>query len=291
MLKHILVPVNGVAEDAAALATALAVARVFDAHITVLHSRPDIRREIAALAAPDMGMGLSAGLDDMAARLELEADGREQVSAKAWAAFRDANGLTMADAPGASGVSGAWQREMGDPADLVAEFGRSADLVVTGRAREDGMVGLDVLEAALMDSGRPLLVAPDQAPPRLDGPVVIAWKNTREAAKAVAAALPFIARASSVVVLTVRESGETDPDPSATRLVRALRWHNPKVTLRTVAVGGAAPVDAMLAATRDVGATLLVMGGYGHTRLREAVFGGFTRAVLETAPLPVLMAH
>ena len=291
MLKHILVPVNGVAEDAPAMATALLVGRAFNAHITALHARPDIRREIAALTAPDMGLGLTAGIDDMAASLELEADGQEQVSAAAWAAFRDTNGITLADAPGAHGVSGEWRREVGDPADLVAEFGRSADLIVAGRAHENGVTGLDILEAALMDSGRPLLVVPDQAPDRLDGPVVIAWKNTREAAKAVAAAQPFIARASGVVVLTVRESGETDADPSATRLVRALRWHNANVSLRGLPRSGSAPVETLLAATREAGATLLVMGGYGHTRLREAVFGGFTRAVLETAPLPVLMAH
>lgn len=289
MPKLILTPTYGVAEDASVLATALAVARLFDGHLIALHARPDIRRAIGAMAAPDLGM--ASGLDQMAASLEAQADEREQASSRAWVGFRDANGVTAADAPGTAGVTGEWQREVGDPAEVVGALGRSADLIVAGKAREDGIMGLDVLEAALMDSGRPLLIAPDAAPARLDGPLVVAWKDTRESAKAVAAALPFIARASSVIVLTVRESADAEADPSVGRLVKALRWHNPKVEQKTLPRGSAAPVMTLLAAARDSGATLLVMGGYGHTRLREAVFGGFTRAVLETAPLPVLMAH
>lgn len=291
MPKLILMPTHGVAEDAPVCATALAAARLFDGHLVALHTRPDIRREIAAMAAPDMGMGMGVGLDQMAATLEAQADEREQASSRAWAAFREANGVTIAEAPGTSGVTGEWQREIGDPADVLASFGRSADLIVVGKARDDGVVGLDMLEAALMDSGRPLLIAPDTVPARLDGPLVVAWKDTREAAKAVAAALPFIARASSVIVLTVREDTESEADPSVGRLVKALRWHNPKVEQKTLPSGAGAPVVTLLAAARDAGATLLVMGGYGHTRLREAVFGGFTRAILETTPLPVLMAH
>lgn len=291
MPKLILLPTHGVAEDAPVYATALVAARLFNSHLIALHTRPDIRQEIAALAAPDMGMGMGAGLDQMAATLEAQADEREQASNRAWSAFRDANGVVIADAPGTPGITGEWRREIGDPADTIGAHGRSADLIVAGKAREDGVVGLDVLEAALMDSGRPLLIAPDTAPSRLDGPLVIAWKDTREAAKAVAAALPFIARASAVIVLTVQESAETTSDPSVGRLVRALRWHNPKVEQKSLPRGSSAPVETLMATVREAGATLVVMGGYGHTRLREAVFGGFTRAVLESASLPVLMAH
>ena len=288
MPKVILVPATGTAEDAAVFATTLAAARLFDSHLVALHVRPDVRREIATMASVDMGV--TAGLDTMIADLEAQSETREKAAMQAWTAFRTANNVTLADSPGTPGITGEWRAEVGNEADWLAEHGRTSDLVIAGRGREGGVVAMDVLEAALMDSGKPLIVAPDNAPATLDGPVVVAWKNTRESAKAVAAALPFIRKASKVVILTVPESSDSEPDPSPVRLAAALRWHN-TVEVKTLPSGGGEPVEILMKAARDAKATLLVMGGYGHTRLREAVFGGFTRAVLENAPIPVLMAH
>ena len=288
MPKVILVPVTGTSDDTAVLGTALAAARLFDSHLVALHVRPDVRREIATMASVDMGV--TAGLDTMIADLEAQSEAREQAAMQAWNAFRTANAIALAGSPGAPGVTGEWRTEVGNEADWLAEHGRTSDLVIAGRGREGGLVAMDVLEAALMDSGKPLIVAPDQAPAGLDGPVVVAWKNSRESAKGVAAALPFIGKASKVVILTVQESADSDPDPSPARLAAALRWHN-TVEIKVLPRGSAEPVEVLMDAARDAKATLLVMGGYGHTRLREAVFGGFTRAVLENAPIPVLMAH
>jgi nucleotide-binding universal stress UspA family protein len=143
-----------------------------------------------------------------------------------------------------------------------------------------------------MDSGRPVLIAAENGPPVLDGTVAIAWKNTREAAGAVAAALPFIRRAKRVVVFSVEEEdADGAVDKSHLRLVRALRWHNANTGSQVLRRESRPPVRVLLDALTKEHCDLLVMGGYGHTRLREAVFGGFTRAVLEEAPLPVLMAH
>ena len=149
---------------------------------------------------------------------------------------------------------------------------------------------MDVVEAALMDSGRPVLVAPRAAPASVGRVVCIAWKDTREAAGAVSAAHPFIAQAERVVILTIDEDDEPD-DRSAERLQRALRWHNPHVLVQRMVREHRSAAETLLGAAARAESDLLVMGGYGHTRLREAVFGGFTRHVLERAELPVLMAH
>ena len=149
------------------------------------------------------------------------------------------------------------------------------------------------MEAALMDTGKPVLVAARgvsvEAPP-LGGVVGIAWKDTREAGGAVLAAMPFLRAASQIIVFIVPE-GSDDGDKSHLRLMKMLRWHNANVSIQSLSAGDSAPVAVLLDAAVKAGCGLLVMGGYGHTRLREAVFGGFTRAVLESAPLPVLMAH
>jgi nucleotide-binding universal stress UspA family protein len=290
MPRLILLPATGLKDDASVFATALAAARQFDSHLIALHVRPDIRREIASMAAVDMGV--SAGLDSMIANLEKEADDRERSASQAWTAFRGANAIPFADGPGTPGVTGEWRADIGNVADCLADHGRAADLTVAGRAREGGIVAMDILEAALMESGRPLLIAPDTPPGPFGGPVAIAWKNTRESAKAIAAGLPFIRKASAVTLVTVQESdADAATDHSPGRMAAALRWHNPKVAVKALRRGPRGAVETLLGAVAEVKASLLIMGGYGHTRLREAVFGGFTRAVLEAAPVPVLMAH
>jgi nucleotide-binding universal stress UspA family protein len=145
------------------------------------------------------------------------------------------------------------------------------------------------MEAALMDTGKPVLIAPRASGAPLNGVVGIAWKDTRESAGAVRAAMPFLQAASQVVVFIVPEND--NDDKSHLRLVRMLRWHNPNVTIQSLHDDEQTPVALLLDAAAKMNCGLLVMGGYGHTRLREAVFGGFTRAVLQAAPMPVLMAH
>lgn len=289
MPKLILLPITGTADDEAVLATALAAGRGFDAHLVGLHVRPDVRREIASIASADMGV--TAGLDSTIDRMEAESTVRENAAAAAWKGFLGRNGIAESAEPGPAGMSGEWLAESGVLADWLAELGRASDLIVTGREAEQGIVAMDVLEAALMDTGRPVLIAAGKDPASLDGTIAIAWKDTREAAKAVAAALPFIRRASRVLLFTVAEANATESDRSAVRMARALRWHNPSVEVRTLRPDARGPVPTMIDAVTASKACLLAMGGYGHTRLREAVFGGFTRAILQAAPLPVLMAH
>ena len=96
--------------------------------------------------------------------------------------------------------------------------------------------------------------------------------------------------ADRVVILSVVEDGETE-ELSCERLRYALSWHNPNTTLQRLKQDGRPSVEVLLAAAGAAGADVLVMGGYGHSRVREVIFGGFTRHVLSGADLPILMAH
>jgi nucleotide-binding universal stress UspA family protein len=291
MPKLILLPLSGTDGDRATEAAAIVLAQAFGAHLIGLHVRRDVRRDIAALASADMGM--STGLDTVMDRMDQDAATREKGAEASWREACANAGIALAEqAAGQTGVTYEFASETGEETDWLAEYGRAADLVVVGRVREAGMLDVDPMEAALMDTGKPVLIAADKAPPVLDGTVAIAWKNTREAAGAVAAALPFIRRAKRVIVFSVEEEQAADSvDKSHLRLVRALRWHNPNTGSQVLRRDSHPPVKVLLDALAREKCDLLVMGGYGHTRLREAVFGGFTRAVLEAAPVPVLMAH
>jgi nucleotide-binding universal stress UspA family protein len=288
MPKIVLLPVSGSPADAEVFATALTVARTFDSHLIALHVRPDVRRDLASLAASDGGM--SAGIDTMLEKMEAEADAREKSASDTWHAFCSSNNVDSAETPRPTGVTGEWATEIGTEADWLAEYGRTADLLVVGRGEEQWGPDYVLMEAALMDTGKPVLIAPRLPSVALNGVIGIAWKNTREAAGAVRAAMPFLRRSTHVTIFTVPESDPGD-DKSHLRLARMLRWHNVNVSMQALLEHSRPPVDVLFDAVTQSGCGLLVMGGYGHTRLREAVFGGFTREVMKAAPLPVLMAH
>ncbi|HEX3990853.1 MAG TPA: universal stress protein [Acetobacteraceae bacterium] len=287
MPRIVLLPVSGSTADPEVFAMALAVARLFDSHLVALHVRPDVRRDIASLAASDGGM--TSGIDTLMEQMETDADKREKAASDGWHAFCSQNKIAGTETAGTTGLTAEWVSEVGVEADWLAEYGRTADLIVVGRGQEKWGPDYVLMEAALMDTGKPVLIAPRAAGPAMNGVVGIAWKDTRESAGAVRAAMLFLEAAAQVIVFIVPE-GE-DGDKSHLRLVRMLRWHNANITIQSLHGEDQAPAALLQDAAMKAGCGLLVMGGYGHTRLREAVFGGFTRAMLEAAPLPVLMAH
>jgi nucleotide-binding universal stress UspA family protein len=288
MPRIVLLPVSGTTADPEAFAMALTVARSFDSHLVALHVRPDVRRDIASLASSDGGM--TAGIDTLMERMEADADTREKAASDAWSKFCSQNNIAGTDAPGPTGVTAEWVNEVGVEADWLAEYGRTADLIVVGRGEEQWGPDFVLMEAALMDTGKPVMIAPRSAGAPISGVIGIAWKDTRESAGAVRAAMPFLQAAGQVIVFIVPEGDDTG-NKSHLRLVRMLRWHNANITIQSLSGKDQAPAALLLDAAAKAKCGLLVMGGYGHTRLREAVFGGFTRAMLEAAPLPVLMAH
>jgi len=285
MIKTILVPATGGDGDPSVFASALAVARRFDAHLEFLHVRPDA----AAMAVGMAGDGGGATMvGSLITRLEEEADQREKKADRQFQSFCQREALALCEAPPAPpGPSAQWLREVGAEPYWVTEYGRAADLLVIGRPGQGG--SLETMEGALIDSGRPLLIP--AATPLVSVPetVVIAWKATREAARAVTAALPFLQIAKQIVIMTVSED-HSALENEAERLMAALRWRGVPVAVRHLQPDGHNAADKLLAAAREDDA-LLVMGGYGHSRLREWIFGGFTQHVLGGAELPVLMAH
>ena len=287
MIKAILAPATGSHTDAAVFAAAVAVARKFAAHIDLLHVRVDSTAMAATMAADGGGAVMVSGLVE---RIDEEADQREGRAKTLFQSFCDRERLAIAEGPaGQAGVTAQWLRQTGDEASWVAEYGRSADLLVIGRSADSEGAALDTIEAALLGSGRPVLI-PAAAPlAALPETVVIAWKAAPEAARAVTAAMPLIAAAKRVLIVTVAEEMGLS-DQEGARLMNSLRWHGLDVSTRHLQPGMTGAADTMLDAARDE-AALLVMGAYGHSRLREWVFGGFTRHVLRGAEVPVLMMH
>jgi nucleotide-binding universal stress UspA family protein len=285
MIKTILFAASGGDADSAAFAAALALARPFAAHIDALHVRLDAAA-IAAAMATDVGSGaLTGGLIE-----QLERDAREREAAAHTVFVRlcgDA-GLAITGKPPEPGPTAQWHVETGEETAWVASYGLAADLIVMPRPASDDAGGRSMLEAALLETGRPVLIPAASPLPASFERIAIAWKPTPPAARAVALALPFLLRAREIVVAAVEEQAGEHAD--ADRLVRNLAWHGLAARAERLEPGPEGAAATLLQALAGR-ADLLVMGGYGRSRLREWVFGGFTRRVLADAPLPVLIAH
>lgn len=286
-MKTILVPATGSNTDAGIFASALAVARAFDAHLDFLHVHVDARAMAATMAADGSGAAMVGGLVE---RIEEDARAREDTAKQIFERFCERERLVITDNPASQrGPSAAWRRQPGDEAYWVAEHGRSSDLLVIGRPAGDQGVSADTIETALLSSGRPVLIPPATPLAALPETIVIAWKAAPEAARAATAAMPFLALAKQVLILTVAEEQGLSDEEGA-RLTTSLRWHGLNASARHLQPDRLGAADTLLRAAGEQHA-LVVMGAYGHSRMREWIFGGFTRHVLRGAEVPVLMMH
>jgi nucleotide-binding universal stress UspA family protein len=288
MFRYILVPATGRDADTSVFRAAAGMARATLGHVVFLHVRLDVQRTVASFAAGDVSG--TAELGDLLQSLEQAAAETEARARQQVLAFCAQERLALVDSPLAERPSATWQLQTGDEAQVTAAYSRAVDVTVLGRQRDNGTVDLRTLQTVLLDSGRPTVIAPDRPAPHIGRRVAIAWKDTPEAARAVAFALPSLAAAERVTIISVAEDAHTTGQ-ACERLRQALVWHNTTTTVRHIKPEGRDPAEALLTAAAAEDADLLVMGGYGHSRLREVVFGGVTRHVLQASVLPVLMAH
>ena len=179
-----------------------------------------------------------------------------------------------------------------EAADSFARTARHHDLVVIGQARPECEVPEElIVNAALFESGRPVLIVPyiHNAGLKLDR-VMVCWDGSRMAARAVADAMPLLKRAGAIDVVTV-ETKERHNTLAGADIAEHLAHHRLKVELKPLVAPDIDVPNAILSFAADTDADLIVMGGYGHSRLREFILGGATRGMLESMTVPTLMAH
>ena len=284
-LRALLLPVTGHHADDVALRIAFEIAQAFDSHLSALCLRPDpvdIARYVADWTAPVMTGELVAAVEHEAAAAAADAGA-------AFDEWRKRHGLPPdRERAGLNGVSVSWHERTGMPGAILRDAARFADLVVMRGLGPNGPVDGDaMLEAVLFDAGRPVLLSPTVAPASLFEGALIAWAGGREEVRAIAAALPLLARMKQVAVRTIG----AHEDAHTEELIAYLGYHGITATAAQMQTNGKAVAETLLAEARATGASLLVMGGYHHSRTREAVFGGTTRQIISHVELPVLLAH
>lgn len=202
----------------------------------------------------------------------------------------------FSDLAAAAGVA-SFEHRIGDeePGYALARQAMLADLVVLGQANpaDPASAHAGIPDTVTLHAPCPVLVLPHAGVPATDPTrVLVAWNASPEAARAVKQALPLLVRARAVDVVVCASDAGTEPAPDGQDLAHFLARHGATVTVqRTHADHAVAVADALLARVAHAGADLLVMGCYGHSRLRETLLGGVSRAVLAGMTVPTLMAH
>lgn len=276
--KTILVHCDGGRSVAARLAVAVGLAERHQAHLVGLHARPPFQPP----AFIESGYSMDLFFNDHDAAVKAS-------EATASAAF--------AQAVKGKAITSEWHSVDGRADDLLTIHARYADLLVMGQNDpEHSMPPLpdDLPETVALATGRGTLVVPYVSTGKVPGSnVLLCWNASRESARAASEALPILKAAGAVTVLIV-EPKTSDAGHGGMPGADVATWlgrHGIKVTIQREAVGDGDVGEVILSRTMDLGTDLIVMGIYGHSRLRELVLGGASRTMLASMTVPVLMAH
>lgn len=281
--KNILVLVDDSATSHVRLNAAISLAQAHEAHLTALGLGIEF-----VMPAPVVASLPIAVMDEQRAeqqtRLAKRMDKVRIEAERTGLAIEIRSEMTIAELAG----------------DVMARHARHADLTIVGQpdTEQDGFtLNRRLLEAAFLETGRPALAIPHAVP---GGEVrfpnklaIVAWDGSREAARAMNDALPLLKQAESVRLITVNpeKQGERLGELPGADATLHLARHGIKAELRRISGGGLSVGNAILAEIGDSGADLLVMGGFGHSRMREMILGGATASLLDTMTCATLLAH
>lgn len=283
--KDILVHVDNGRNAEVRIALAMELARQHAAHLVGISGYEPI--PVLGLSTGSTGSYLDVQTIDM-----LQRQAREAALTAA-----EADAAHFSAAAERVGISHEWRTVEGEIAHLVTIHARYADLAILGQpapGRVDQGSVTHLPESVLMGAGRPVLMVPYAG--RFDNfarRVLVTWNATREAARALHDALPLLQSAEQVTVLTIVPAGESEPDDDlpSIDITHHLARHGIKADAGTSVAEDIEVGDLILSRAADFGSDLIVMGGYGHSRLREFVLGGATRSLLRHMTVPVLLSH
>ncbi|MGH8680981.1 MAG: universal stress protein [Burkholderiales bacterium] len=275
--KTILVHVDGGARAPVRIGVACQLARRFDAHLIGLHALTVVKLPGYARVAIEGG----AQLEEYQAKAAAEAARQAKQGFERGA---NAAGLTKFE----------WRESRIDAAEVVPVHARYADVVVIGQPNAADASGVepDFAERLLLSAGRPIVLVPYAGNfTDVGRRALVAWNASREAARAVTDSIPLLREAQGVHVVAFNPDAAAHGDVPGADIGLYLARHGIKLdvsqqTAKDVDVG-----NQLLSRAADLDADLIVMGGYGHSRLKELVLGGVTRTILESMTVPVLMSH
>jgi nucleotide-binding universal stress UspA family protein len=276
VIKDLVVNLTVGADRDAAAQFAVSIAQAFEAHITGIAFAFD------PIITPTVMDGLSAAWVDTQ-RIENRAAGQAAIDRFEAAAARQ----------GLSAEHRLIEASLGGAAGLFGRMARRFDLAVVGQMEPDRMAPDNLfVESALFESGRPIVVVPYIQNEGLKlGRVLVCWDGSRNAARAMADAMPFLRRGTAIEIVTVSDGRGAKDEIAGADIGRHLARHGLAVEVKRLVADATDVASTILSYAADCAADFIVMGGYGHSRLREFVLGGMTRSMLGAMTVPALMSH
>lgn len=286
-IRTILACVSSAEASRSTLETAYLLAKGCNAHVEALHVRADPRSLV-----PYTGEGMDGSMIEEIMEVTEREGGERAVKAKhMFDEFCGAEGVAVADTPTATPEpTVAWNEVAGREDEIVAIRGRLFDLVVVGRAVKDSALPSPItLEAALLDTGRPIVVAPPTVPATTARSIAVAWESSLEASRAISFSIPLLAGADTVTLLTPEPV--EPPSIPVEEIVKRLAWSGIEATVRKFNTNEMEIGSAFLSQAREAGADMLVKGAYSRSRLRQMILGGRTRHIITNTEIPVLLSY
>jgi nucleotide-binding universal stress UspA family protein len=285
-IAKVLVSVTGGVRDKAVLRYAIALARPFGAHVVAIFVRPDLAEAIAFFSD-----GVSGTVVDevISASRDASEEATHRVE-QTLAAVCTKEEVERVSVPArVERVTLSFLQAQGNLSDQMTAAARLSDIVVFGPLQDGDKIGLaDAFVQTLTETDRPALLATEEFQPDFTKRIAIGWDGKTAASQAVSAAIPFLIGAESVEILSVRRG--TEPPHQTQTLREYLMLHGISCTERVIERGSRKTGEVLLEAATGA-SDLLVVGGYGHSRIRESLIGGVTRHVIAHTKLPVFMVH
>jgi nucleotide-binding universal stress UspA family protein len=286
-IRTILVPVRGDGKGEGVLDCALAVGRRFNAHLSVVHCRP--RPEDMLPYGVFVPTSFREQIASSATTMANEEEGRVKALFETYCSRHDLAVVDGSAAAPGDRPSASWSEATGKQAEIVAVRGRLADLIAVAQPDTKLNLGRNTLEAALLETGRLVLMCPPAGAGSVCRHVAIGWDGHAEAARALAAAMPILVAADHITVLAGETGRHVELGPEEVRAY--LARHDAHAEVRSFRARATEVAQGLLGAVIEAGADVLLIGAYGHSRRRELVMGGVTQHIIEHADLPVLMIH
>ena len=279
-MKNILVPIEAHSSVDSVLQTSLLIARRFDGYVEGMPLGPDLPDLVA------FDMPVSWTITDQNTWKELAEDAHRRFEA-----FMGSNGIVARSTAGGAQPAAptfGWtgERSFGDS--QIGSYGRIFDCTVLGRPGADrGDPRMATAEAALFESGRPIVLAPPKAPAALGETIVIAWNQSMETARATAMAMSLLRKARKIYIMTIDEF--RSEGPTGDHLAELLQHSGVEAEFVVRSANGRNSGEAILRGVEALGGDLLVKGAYTQSRLRQMFFGGATSHIMANASMPVFM--
>lgn len=285
MTPTILVPLAEDFVEDPAFEAAFSLAEPLAAHVRPMFIRPDAAEAAAYIPEVVAAAGVT--------RESIDGEGRAaaQVARQHYEDCRSRYEVVTSetDRKTARSPGEGWTEAIGDIEQLVTYWGRLSDLIIMSRFGASDVTAGRCFDAAVFGTGRPTMIVATPLPSDMLKHVLIAWNGSVEASRSLFAALPLLQCAARISILSVPQPGL--PHRAAEDLTNTLAWHGVPAAALPNRAGPVPPGPALMTALHECDASLVVMGAYTHSRLRQHLLGGVTQKMLYESPVPVLMCH